>query len=120
VRLTSGQMTVPSAVASLITGVTGVDQNVATPDDLTDSGVPASRSSPRQRLRLRRFHSHRASATHPRARLTGRRSTTRPIPNTVAAFPAICHMRCADMSRPSCRAPTGSLLRSKPGMTAKG
>jgi subtilase family serine protease len=45
VRLASGQMTVPSAVASLITGVTGVDQNVATPDDLTDSGVPASRRS---------------------------------------------------------------------------
>jgi subtilase family serine protease len=40
VRLASGPLTVPSTVASLIAGVTGVDQNAATPDHLTGADLP--------------------------------------------------------------------------------
>jgi subtilase family serine protease len=40
VRLASGPLTVPSTVAALIAGVTGVDQNAATPDHLTGAALP--------------------------------------------------------------------------------
>jgi subtilase family serine protease len=44
VRLASGPLTVPSSIASLITGVTGVDQNVSTPAALTGAEPPAAPS----------------------------------------------------------------------------
>jgi subtilase family serine protease len=46
VRLASSPLTVPSSVAALITGVVGVDQNVATPARLTGADVPRAAKSP--------------------------------------------------------------------------
>lgn len=40
VRLASAPLTVPGSVASLITGVTGVEENAASPDHLTGADVP--------------------------------------------------------------------------------
>jgi subtilase family serine protease len=45
-RLSSTPLKVPGDVASLISGVTGVDQNVATPDKLTGGEGPAAVRSP--------------------------------------------------------------------------
>ncbi|HEX7609376.1 MAG TPA: protease pro-enzyme activation domain-containing protein, partial [Solirubrobacteraceae bacterium] len=42
VRLASAPLTVPGSIAALITGVTGVDQNVATPAGLTGADIPAT------------------------------------------------------------------------------
>jgi subtilase family serine protease len=50
VRLTSGGLTVPTALSSLVVGVTGLDQNLATYDSLTGadsaSSTPAASGSP--------------------------------------------------------------------------
>jgi len=46
VRLASGPLTVPSSLAGVITGVTGVDQNVATPANLTGADVPRAAVRP--------------------------------------------------------------------------
>jgi subtilase family serine protease len=43
VRLASAPLKVPSSIASLITGVSGIDQNVATPDHLTGAAVPRAK-----------------------------------------------------------------------------
>ena len=45
VRLASSSLTVPAAVAPLISGVTGVDQNVATHDSLTGA-TPTTTATP--------------------------------------------------------------------------
>jgi subtilase family serine protease len=46
VRLASAPLTVPSSLAAVISGVTGVDQNVATPAKLTGADVPRPAKSP--------------------------------------------------------------------------
>jgi len=43
VRLASSALTVPSSVAGLISGVSGIDQNVATPDHVRDGAEPAKK-----------------------------------------------------------------------------
>jgi len=40
VRLASAPLKVPGSIASLITGISGIDQNVSTPDHLTGAAVP--------------------------------------------------------------------------------
>src|ERR1700722_12559293 len=44
IRLASGALTLPSSVGSLITGVTGVDQNLATPDHLTGAAKAGTKA----------------------------------------------------------------------------
>ncbi len=45
VRLASAPLKVPSAIAALITGVSGIDQNVATTDHHTDAATPRGKKS---------------------------------------------------------------------------
>ncbi len=45
VRLASSALTVPSSVAGLISGVSGVDENIATPDHVTEAAAPAVKKS---------------------------------------------------------------------------
>jgi subtilase family serine protease len=42
VRLAAGDLTVPSALSSLVVGVTGIDQNLATPDSTTGADTASS------------------------------------------------------------------------------
>jgi subtilase family serine protease len=46
-RLASGPLTVPAGISSLITGVTGIDQHLSTPDGLSGADTPAKAKAPK-------------------------------------------------------------------------
>jgi subtilase family serine protease len=113
VRLASAALSVPASVAGLISGISGVDQRLATPDHAR----PPARAPPRPRRATKKSRSPKASATPGRARVTTAKSSTPTIPPS-ANTPRRCRTRRAATRRRSCRARTHWPGRSPTGWTA--
>lgn len=114
-RLAATPLKVPASVASLITGVTGVDQHLATPNGLTGAKRLAAKKAPSAE-EIPQPPGFRNAPPVPAS--TARRAI-RPIRPMAAAIRAGCPTRSVATHPRSCRAPMASPRRLPAASTAR-